>query len=65
MLTEMKANQIAQGLTSLEDAITELNPDDDEEEIKRKVARAKADYEQRNALSAPFDESENDAGFEL
>ena len=65
MLTEMKANQIAQGLTSLEDAITELNPDDDEEEIKRKVARAKADYEQRNALSAPFDESENDVGFEL
>lgn len=65
MLTEMKANQIAQGLTSLEDAIADLNPDDDEETIKRKVARAKADYAERTSMPTPFDDGEEDPNLEL
>lgn len=65
MLTEMKASQVANGLTSLEDAIADLNPDDDEDEIKRKVERAKADYQERAGMTAPFDDGEEDPTLEL
>lgn len=65
MLTDMKANQITNGLTSLEDAIATLNPDDDEEEIARKVARAKADFKERAGIASTFPDGEDDTGFEL
>lgn len=60
MVTEMKASQVAQGLTSIEDAIAELNPDDDEEQIAQKVARAKADYKERGGATLGFNDDESD-----
>ena len=60
MVTEMKAQQINAGLTSIEDAIAELNPDDDEEQLAKKVARAKADYKERSGQTLAFNDDEND-----
>lgn len=64
MVTEMKASQINAGLTSIEDAIAELNPDDDEEQIAKKVARAKADYKERSGATMDFQDNESDVMFQ-
>ena len=56
--TEMMVQQYQNGLISLKDAITNLNPDDDEEQILLKVASARADFEKKTSLSQPFDESQ-------
>ena len=63
MVTEMKAQQVNAGLVSIEDAIAELNPDDDEEQIAKKVAKAKADYKERGGATMDFQDNESDVMF--
>ena len=64
MVTEMKAQQINAGLTSIEDAIAELNPDDDEEQLAKKVARAKEDYKERGGQTLAFNDDESDVMYQ-
>ena len=64
MVTEMKAQQINAGLTSIEDAIAELNPDDDEEQLAKKVARAKEDYKERGGQTLAFKDDESDVMYQ-
>ena len=54
MTTEMMVQQYNAGLTTLKDAISALNPDDDEEQIEMKVAQAQSDYESKLSGNALF-----------
>lgn len=47
MMTEMMTQQYNSGLVSLKDAISNLNPDDDEDQIELKLKSAKADFDGR------------------
>lgn len=56
--SEMVSTQYQAGLISLKDAITMLNPDDDEPQIDKRVTQAKADFESKQLGSAIFDDSD-------
>lgn len=61
--TEMMTQQVSAGLISIKDAIMNLNPDDDEEQIIIKTADAKRDWEERQLGNKPFDDSESGGGY--
>ena len=64
MMTEMMTSQYNAGLISLKDAITNLNPDDDEDQIEYKVNSAQADSEKRNSLGAAmYNDSETGGSY--
>lgn len=57
MTTEMMVSQYNAGLISLKDAISNLNPDEDEQQIDIKVEQAKADADNKTLGNNPFNES--------
>ena len=64
MMTEMMTAQYGAGLVSLKDAITNLNPDDDEDQIEYKVIAAQADADKKNSIgNAIYNDSENKVGY--
>lgn len=63
MSTEMMVSQYNAGLVSLKDAISNLNPDDDEDQIEIKVKNARTDYDNRQQMTQPFADDEKQGGY--
>lgn len=61
--TEMMTQQYSAGLISRQDAIANLNPDDDEDQIIAKSNRAAEDWKSRQFGAAPFGDDEVGGGY--